>query len=103
VAPGLTCERRETGRVAPGETPWPPAALLRPGQEVVVINLSTGGALVESTGRMSPGARTELQLLGATKRVVPGRIVRCRVAGLDPVRYEGAIVFDERLQWRRTD
>jgi hypothetical protein len=71
---------------------------LRPGQAVVVINLSSGGALVESETRMAPGMRTELQLLGAPRRTVRGRIERCRVARLAPLRYEGAIVFDQALE-----
>jgi hypothetical protein len=67
--------------------------------EVRVINVSGGGALIESVRRMRPGARTELQLSGARRRVVSGRIDRCRVTHLNPVRYEGAIVFDHALEW----
>jgi hypothetical protein len=66
---------------------------------VRVINVSCGGALVESRNRMNPGTRTELQLSGDPRRVVRGRIDRCRVSELDPVRYEGAIVFDQLLEW----
>ena len=93
-------ERRVTARVPPEHTPWDRGALLRPGQDVMVVNLSRGGALIESSTRMSPGARTELQLLGRSRKAIRGRIERCRVASLDPVRYEGAIVFDDRLEWR---
>ena len=83
----------------PDRTPWRAAALLRPGQEVWVINVSCGGALIESGNRMNPGMRTELQLSGLPRRVVRGRIDRCRVTKLDPVRYEGAMVFDQVLEW----
>jgi hypothetical protein len=92
-------ERRDAARVAPEDTPWRRSALLRPGQDILVVNLSVGGALVESATRMMPGTRTELQLIGSTRQVVRGRIERCRVARLEPLRYEGAIVFDERLEW----
>ena len=102
MARGLSAsDRRQAPRVSPDRTPWPAAALLRPGQEVRVLNVSSGGALVESRSRMAPGMRTELQLSGALRRVVRGRIDRCRVAELDPVRYEGAIVFDQQLEWPR--
>ena len=94
-------ERRRTTRVPPEATPWEPAALLRPGVDVVLLNVSAGGALIESRTRISPGARTELQLLGAVRRAVRGRIDRCAVSALNPVRYRGAIVFDEQLQWSR--
>jgi hypothetical protein len=63
----------------------------------VVVNLSRGGALLESAARMLPGARAELQLTGGRRRMVCGRIARCQVAHLDPLRYRGAIVFDESL------
>lgn len=83
----------------PEQTPWNPLALLRPGQEVRLLNVSCGGAIVESGSRLHPGIRTELQLAGHRRRTIRGRIDRCRVTGLDPLRYEGAIVFDQILEW----
>jgi hypothetical protein len=98
---GVLCawDRREVTRVPPERTPWPREALLRPGQEVRLVNVSAGGALLESRTRMTPGLRTELQLFGDLRRSIGGRIARCHVAALDPVRYQGAIVFDGRLEW----
>jgi hypothetical protein len=92
-------DRRHAPRVPPQQTPWQGPALLRPGQAVVVVNVSAGGALVHSGTRMTPGTRTELQLSGTSRRSIRGRVERCRVTALDPLRYEGAIVFDERLDW----
>ncbi len=66
-----------------------------------MVNVSEGGALVESPTRLTPGARAELQLFGGTRWHVRGRVERCRVAGLEPLRYEGAIVFDEPLTFAR--
>ncbi len=90
-------ERRVAGRVTPEHTRWQPLALLRPGQEVVLVNVGPGGALVESPTRLAPGARTELQLFGKARCSVRGRLERCRVSRLEPLRYEGAIVFDACL------
>ena len=100
MASGLAsgCERRCAERVAPEHTSWRTLALLRPGRDVVLINLSAGGALIESPTRLSPGARTELQLFGMPRQLIRGRLDRCRIAQLEPLRYEGAIVFDERLE-----
>jgi PilZ domain len=70
---------------------------MRPGHEVEVLNLSPGGALIASAARMNPGARAELQLAGTLRRAVRGRVARCRVVCLDPLRFEGAITFDEPL------
>lgn len=92
-------ERRVAERVAPEQTRWHPLALLRPGQEVILVNVSPGGALVESPTRLAPGARTELQLFGRSRCSVRGRLERCRVSGLEPLRYEGAIVFEASLEW----
>ena len=91
-------ERRRAPRVAGGGHRFAAAAVLRPGLEVVLINISRRGALIESGARLRPGARAGLLLTGTDVRAsVEGRIGRCQVARLDPVRYRGAIVFDEDL------
>jgi hypothetical protein len=61
------------------------------------VNVSEGGALMTSEAPMKPGARAELQLLGAERRVVRGRIQRCRITSLTPLSFEAAIEFDEPL------
>lgn len=89
-------ERRLDRRVAGGGPRFGAGAVLRPGQAVVVVNISRRGALVESGARLRPGARTELQLHGGAVRArVTGRIERCQVVRLEPVTYRGVIVFDD--------
>ena len=91
-------ERRTERRLAAGGPRYLAGAVLRPGQTVVLINISSRGALVESGSRLRPGARTELHLCGGgTRAQVQGRVERCQVVRLDPVRYHGAIVFDDRV------
>lgn len=99
MAAGLNVdvERRSESRIGPDRTPWQRLALVRPGQEVEVINVSSGGVLVESASGLKPGVRAELQLFGGVRWQVRGRIARCRVVRLTPLCYEAAIVFDERL------
>ncbi len=92
-------DRRSTVRVRAEFTRWRRLALLRPGLEVLLLDLGTGGALVESYTRMKPGTRAELQLFGTERRYLRGRIGRCRVTHLDPLRFEGAVVFDEPFDW----
>ena len=94
-----TENRRHAGRVPPEKTPWRRLAMIRPGHEVHVVNLSSGGALVESGARLKPGLRTELHLSGPGRRTIVGRIERCQVTALDPIRYQGAIVFEQHQQW----
>lgn len=89
-------ERRHDRRLAGGGPRFSAGAVLRPGQAVVLVNISSRGALVESEARLRPGAHTELHLCGGGARArVKGRVDRCHVVRLDPVRYHGVIVFDE--------
>jgi hypothetical protein len=69
---------------------------LRAGRELVVVNLSAGGALVESTTRLLPGTHVEVHVTGAHGRVlVRARVVRCSVwtVTADVVTYRGALAF----------
>ena len=92
-------ERRRDHRIEPAQTWWRPDAVLRPGQSVRLLNICRCGALVESGARLRPGARTELQLGGLRARhTIRGRLERCQVAALDPLRYRGVIVFDESVE-----
>ena len=91
-------DRRCGERVPQPHTTWQIDALLRPGLPVRLVNISERGALVEARDRMRPGARTELQLAGpGTRQSMPGRVDRCHIAGLDPLCYRGAVLFDDRL------
>ncbi|MGE0122672.1 MAG: PilZ domain-containing protein [Vicinamibacterales bacterium] len=77
-------------------------ARLTLGVHVQVVNVSRGGALVESGEWLRPGTRTELRLT----RSLPGgdpelmaataAVSRCWVHRLSPLRYRSALVFTER-------
>jgi len=91
-------DRRRECRCQGGGTRWRSLAILRPGQPVTLLNISSQAALVESASRLRPGARTEMQLAGSDTRVsIAGRLDRCHVASLEPVRYRGVVLFDERV------
>ena len=71
---------------------------LRPGRAAQIVDVSQGGALIETDWRLLPGTRVELQVGGPVPLYhVKARIVRCHVARLDceRVRYRGALVFEE--------
>ena len=92
-----TPERRRECRCQSGGTRWRSLAILRPGQQVTLLNISSQAALVESASRLRPDARTEIQLTGADTRVsIAGRLDRCYVAALEPIRYRGVVRFDAR-------
>lgn len=77
-------------------------ATLSQGIYVRVLNVSTGGALVELHEWIRPGTRSALKLSrpvqGATpadRMVAGGQIVRCWVDRLAPLRYRAAMVFSQ--------
>jgi len=89
-------ERRHERRCSGGGRRWQPAAVLRPGQPITLINICSRAALVESAARLRPGAHTEMQLAGPGRREsVRGRLDRCYVSALEPLRYRGVLMFDE--------
>lgn len=93
----MGADRRREPRRSPEHTPWPHVALLRPGQEVVLLDVSGHGARIESPRRLTPGARAELHLLSTPRIVVVGHVHRCCITRLSPLRYEGAILFEREL------
>jgi hypothetical protein len=92
-------ERRRERRRAGGGARWQPTAVLRPGQPVTVLNISSRAALVESGARLRPGANTEMQLAGSGARTcIRGRLERCYVAALEPIRYRGVVMFEQCVE-----
>lgn len=108
-------DRRTEQRIAAEELRWRTQGVLRPGQPVVLLNINSRAALVESDARLRPGAHTELQLLGGPstqssphadsaslraggdRTTIRGHLDRCHVAALEPLRYRGVLIFDHRL------
>jgi hypothetical protein len=76
-------------------------ARLLPGWYARIIDLSSGGVLIETECRLLPGTQVELQLVGSgALRRVRGRVIRSHVAVLDHhqgIRYRGALMFDGEL------
>jgi hypothetical protein len=96
-------ERRATSRVHFRGGVLPPSARIHPGRQVILVDLSRQGALVEGLWRLRPGSRVDLQLdMAPQGTTVRGRIERCYVACLaDPagVRYRAAIRFDRAVDF----
>jgi hypothetical protein len=69
---------------------------------VLLVNVTSRAALIESRTRLRPGASTELQLMQNVERMaIKGRLDRCFVAALEPLRYRGVLLFEHRLTLER--
>jgi hypothetical protein len=97
---GLLCERRAFRRSVPSSASVV-RVRLRAGHELCVVDLSSGGVLVEAATRLMPGATVELHVtLANARRPVRAHVARCHVAALDPLRgitYRAALAFDRPL------
>jgi hypothetical protein len=100
---GRPAERRQAVRRPAAALDWVGSLRLRPGLEVALVNLSTGGALVETLTRLRPGARTALRSSGTGAGwAVTGYVSRAWVAAVEADRgvvYRGALVFDTALDF----
>ena len=76
------------------------SARVRPGRVVVVIDVSAGGASIEISQPLLPGAAVDLHFETAQRRTsLRGRVLRCAITQVGPtaVSYRAAIAFDR--QW----
>ncbi|MBW8713920.1 MAG: PilZ domain-containing protein [Acidobacteria bacterium] len=77
-------------------------ATLRPGHVVHLIDLSAGGALVQTNRALRPGARVHFNLvLRQRSFALTARVLRCVVWTLDwgeGISYRGALQFEERCE-----
>ena len=91
-------ERRRNTRRVPDRAESLSRVRLRAGRdELIVMNVSDGGLLVEGPARLLPGTHTDVHVTTADGRVlVRSRVVRVRVQELqaDLIRYRAALAFD---------
>lgn len=95
-------ERRQGSRIPAELLSWGRTARLSPGLAALLVDVSSGGALVETLARLRPGGRTLLRLASAPagNLTVACVVSRSVVAALEPRRgvvYRVALVFDEPL------
>ena len=97
-------ERRAWPRVSTLDGSGMAQGRLRPGRPAHIVDVSPGGALIETDHRLLPGTHVELQLGEPVALCrVKGRILRCHVALLDRerIRYRGALVFEQQIAFGR--
>jgi hypothetical protein len=77
-------------------------ARVRPGREVVLVDVSPSGALIESASPLRPGARVHVHLkTSASATAFNAHVTRCAVAAITDagVVYCAALHFDHRNEW----
>ena len=97
MADTLVPDRRAWPRITATESVCMSLGRHRPGRHAFIIDVSRGGALIETEHRLSPGMPIELHF-GApvSPSYARGRVLRCHVAllGRERIRYRGALAFD---------
>jgi len=91
-------DRRRSLRVAAARFPIAVAGRIRPGHQVLIVNASSLGVLIETSRRLLPGSRVELQLeVRGELHVRRAHVVRCYVGALraDMLMFRGALTFDQ--------
>lgn len=98
----LTSDRRRVRRHKQVEDHGVVSVRIRPGHSAAVVDVSTGGVLIETNYRLRPGHVVELHMETKSRRAsMRGRVLRCAVVQVRPsyVCYRGAIGFDAPLPW----
>ena len=91
-------ERRMSTRRPASELPFLKSVKLLAGPDVRLVDVSRGGALLESDTPLPPGTKICLRLVTTdTTILIDGRVLRSRVSCLQAglVRYRSAVAFDE--------
>jgi len=93
-------DRRAHTRHRDRELHWIRQARLSAGHSVAIVDLSAGGALVDSPVPLRPDSILTLEIEGrGVNHTIPFRVVRCQVGALKPGRtiYRGACEFTSRI------
>src|SRR4051812_46662258 len=93
-------ERRRAARWAPEPADLASRVRLRGGGEMLVIDASKWGVLVEGSVRLLPGTHVDVHVTTAAGRtLVRSRVARCLVTVVTPetIRYRGGLAFERAV------
>ncbi len=92
-------ERRNDRRLSSVDDHGVLSARIVPGHQARLVDISSGGALVDTPVRLLPGTNVEVRFATRHRQIdVRGKVVRCMVTRVAPLVYRGAVRFDRRLQ-----
>jgi hypothetical protein len=93
--------RRAHERLTVSELSWLNQVRLKYGPPVSLLDLSSGGAQIETTGhRLQPGSTVVIEIASARGDfAVPSRVLRCAISSITPqTTYRGALEFKRLLR-----
>jgi hypothetical protein len=92
-------DRRTHPRLPPSELVWIREVRLKYGPKVSLIDLSTGGALLQTEVRLRPGSDLVVEIVGSRVEAVPFRVLRSELARISDqgAIYQGACEFKRPL------
>jgi hypothetical protein len=96
LEPRAPSNRRAHERLTVSELTWLNQVRLKYGPPVSLLDLSIGGAQIETTShRLQPGSNVVIEIAAQDQELaVPARVLRCQVSGLAPLTtYRGALEF----------
>lgn len=94
---GTGADRRAHVRLTGAELEWLQQVRLKNGPSVKLVDLSRGGALIDSRVQMRPGSNMTLEISGHIE--VASQVLRCQLSHIDTgaTIYRGACMFAEPL------
>lgn len=101
IPTALSEERRQYARRRDRDLDWVSSARLRSAGEVTLVDLSAGGALIDLTVPLRPGATLTFELVGrGLETVVPVQVLRAEVSAIsaDSMRFRAACAFASPLE-----
>jgi hypothetical protein len=96
-------ERRVHRRLRAADLEWLRGARVKNGPEVTLVDLSSGGVLLDTGVQLKPGARVTLEIVGAGRVEVTSEVLRCHIAALRDATavYRGACAFVHPIELER--
>ena len=88
-------DRRVHQRIRAADLKWLRGSRVKNGHDVTLVDLSAGGALLDSDVQLRPGAVITLEIVGAGTMEVRSEVLRCQLAALRDAAaiYRGALIF----------
>ncbi len=97
-------DRRIHERLEPSALGWIREVRLKYGPRVSLIDLSSGGALLQTNLRLRPGTDMVIEIIGNSVQTIPIRVLRSQLARIsgDAAIYQGACEFRHPLDLSKT-